>query len=171
MALEGRFGDHHALMCRLHLDHIDHLDAVIAALDTQIEVIMVPFRDPQGPDGHHPRDRPLAAATVISEIGAEVGSIFPDAAHLASWTGLCPGNHESAGKRRSGKRRKGNAHLQSLLAECAWSAVRHDGYLKALCHRHVHETGRFPQPRRKEASDHRRGPRDDRHHLTGIPCR
>jgi transposase len=75
---------------------------------------------------------PLSAAAVISEIGAEVRAYFPDAAHLASWTGLCPGNHESAGKRRSGKRRKDNPHLQSILVECAWSAVRHDGYLKSL---------------------------------------
>src|SRR5438270_13405571 len=79
----------------------------------------------------------LAAAAVISEIGADVKEFFPNDAHLASWTGLCPGNHESAGKRRSGRRRKGNPHLQSLLVECAWSAVRQDGYLKSLYHRHV----------------------------------
>jgi hypothetical protein len=80
---------------------------------------------------------------VISEIGADVREFFPDAAHLASWTGLCPGNHESAGKRRSGRRRKGNAHLQSLLVECAWSAVRHEGYLKSLYHRHVMKWGGY----------------------------
>jgi transposase len=86
---------------------------------------------------------PLSAAAVISEIGAEVRAYFPDAAHLASWTGLCPGNHESAGKRRSGKRRKDNPHLQSILVECAWSAVRHDGYLKSLYHRHVIKWGGY----------------------------
>ena len=68
---------------------------------------------------------------------------FPDAAHLASWAGMCPGNHESAGKHRSGKRRKGNQHLQPVLVECAWAATRHDGYLKSLCHRHVMKWGGY----------------------------
>ena len=58
MALEGRFGDHHALMCRLHLDHIDHLEAMITRLDDQIEAMMVPFQLPAGPADHHPRHRP-----------------------------------------------------------------------------------------------------------------
>ena len=143
MALEGRFGDPHALMCRLHLDHIDHLEAMIARLDAQIEAMMTPFRAARDLLTTAPGIGPLSAAAVISEIGADVREYFPDAAHLASWTGLCPGNHESAGKRRSGKRRKGNEHLQSILVECAWSAVRHDGYLKALYHRHVMKWGGY----------------------------
>jgi transposase len=80
---------------------------------------------------------------VIWQIGVAVTEFFPDDAHLASWTGLCPGNHESAGRRRSGKRRKGNPHLQSILVECAWSAARQDGYLKSLCHRHVMKWGGY----------------------------
>jgi transposase len=143
LALEGRFGDHHALMCRLHLDHIDHLDGMIKRLDAQIEAMMVPFRAARDLLTTAPGIGPLSAAAVISEIGADVREFFPDAAHLASWTGLCPGNHESAGKRRSGKRRKGNEHLQSLLVECAWSAVRHDGYLRSLYHRHVMKWGGY----------------------------
>ena len=143
MALEGRFGDHHALMCRLHLDHIDHLEAMIARLDAQIEAMMIPFRAARDLLTTAPGIGPLSGAAVISEIGAEVRAYFPDAAHLASWTGLCPGNHESAGKRRGGKRRKDNPHLQSILVECAWSAVRHDGYLKSLYHRHVMKWGGY----------------------------
>src|SRR5690242_1176137 len=109
-----------------------------------------------------------AAAAVISEIGVTIKEFFPDDAHLASWTGLCPGNHQSAGKRRSGKPRPGNTHLQTLLVECAWSAVRHDGYLKSLFHRHMMEKRRLPQLHRQEES-HRRGrPRHDHHHLTGT---
>ena len=88
----------------------------------------------------------LAAAAVISEIGADVTGFFPDAAHLASWAGICPGNHESAGKRHPGKRRHGNQHLQPVLVECAWAAVRHDGYLKALYHRHVMKWGGYRSP-------------------------
>ena len=143
MALEGRFGDHHALMCRLHLDHIDHLEAMIARLDARIEAMMAPFQCPRDLLATAPGIGQLAAAAVISEIGVNVAEFFPGDAHLASWTGLCPGNHESAGKRRSGRRRKGNEHLQSLLVECAWAAVRHDGYLKSLYHRHVMKWGGY----------------------------
>jgi transposase len=143
MALEGRFGDHHALMCRLHLDHIDHLEAMLARLDAQIEAMMTPLRAARQLLITAPGIGPLSAAAVISEIGADLREFFPDAAHLASWTGLCPGNHESAGRRRGGKRRKGNPHLQSVLVECAWSAVRHDGYLRSLYHRHVMKWGGY----------------------------
>ena len=143
MALEGRFGEHHALMCRLHLEHIDHLEAMIAKLDAQIEAMMAPFRAQRDLLTTIPGIGPLAAAAVISETGADIREFFPDAAHLASWAGMCPGNHESAGKHRSGKRRKGNQHLQPVLVECAWAAVRHDGYLKSLYHRHVMKWGGY----------------------------
>jgi transposase len=146
MALEGRFGDHHALMCRLHLDHTDHLEAMIARLDAQIEAMMTPFHAARRLLTTVPGIARLSAAAVISEIGTDVKEFFPDDAHLASWTGLCPGNHESAGKRRGGKRRKGNPHLQSVLVECAWAAVRHDGYLKSLYHRHVMKWGGYRSP-------------------------
>jgi transposase len=146
MALEGRFGDHHALMCRLHLDHTGHLETMIARLDAQIEAMMTPFQPQRDLLATIPGIGQLAAAAVISEIGVTVTGFFPDDAHLASWTGLCPGNCESAGKRRSGRRRHGNEHLQSLLAGCAWSAVRHDGYLKSLYHRHVMKWGGYRSP-------------------------
>jgi transposase len=150
MALEGRFGDHHALMCRLHLDHIGHLEEMIAKLDAQIETMMVPFRAQRNLLTTVPGIGMLAAAAVISEIGTDVRQFFPDAAHLASWTGICPGNHESAGKRRHGKRRHGNQHLQPVLVECAWAAVRHNGYLKALYHRHVMKWGGYRSPTAKK---------------------
>lgn len=150
LALEGRFGDHHALMCRLHLDHIGHLDAMIVKLDKQVEAMMAPFRAERYLLTTIPGIGPLAAAAVLSEIGANVIGFFPDAAHLASWAGLCPGNHESAGKRHSGKRRHGNLHLQPVLVEAAWSAVRHEGYLKALYHRHVMKWGGYRSPTAKK---------------------
>jgi len=143
MALEGRFSDHHALMCRLHLDHIDHLEAPIARLDARIEQMMEPFQRWRDLLITVPGIGRHASAAVISEIGIAVAEFFPGDAHLASWSGLCPGNHESAGKRRSGKPRKGNTHLQALLVECAWSAVRHHGYLKSLYHRHVMKNGGY----------------------------
>jgi transposase len=149
MALEGRFGEHHALMCRLHLDHLDHLDKMIAQLDAQVEAMMQPFRAARDLLVTIPGLGPLSAAAVISEIGADVREYFPSAAHLASWAGLCPGNHESAGKRHSGRRRHGNKSLQPVLVECAWAATRHDGYLKALYHRHVMKWGGYRNPAAK----------------------
>jgi transposase len=107
------------------------------------EAMMEPFHAARDLMATIPGTGPLPAAAVISEIGADVREFFPGAAHLASWAGLCPGNHESAGKRYSGRRRHGNEHLQSLLTECAWSAVRHDGYLKFLYHRHVMKRGGY----------------------------
>jgi transposase len=150
LALEGRFGDHHALMCRLHLDHIGHLDEMIAKLDEQVEVMMAPFRAERDLLTTIPGIGPLTAAAVISETGASVAEYFPDAAHLASWAGLCPGNHESAGKRRSGKPRHGNQHLRPILVEAAWAAVRHQGYLRVLYHRHVMKWGGYRSPAAKK---------------------
>jgi transposase len=124
MALEGRFGDHHAMLCRLHLDHLDHLDGMLAKLDAQTEAMMQPFRPACDLLITIPGIGWLSAAAIISEIGADVRGYFPDAAHLASWAGLCPGNHESAGKHRPGKR-------------------RNEGYLKSLYHRHVMKWGGY----------------------------
>jgi transposase len=149
-ALEGRFDDHHALMCRLHLDHIAHLDEMITRLDAQVEAMMEPFRAERELLTTIPGTGPLAAAAVISGIGASPAQFFPGAARLASWAGICPGNHESAGKRRSGKPGHGNKHLQPVLVEAAWAAVRHDGYLKALCHRHVTKWGGYRSPAAKK---------------------
>jgi transposase len=85
----------------------------------------------------------MAAAQVIGEIGTTPQEFFATAAKLAAWSGLCPGNHESAGKSRSGRRRRGNTHLQPVLVEAAWSAVRHPGYLRSLYHRHVVRNGGY----------------------------
>jgi len=146
MALEGRFGDHHAMMCRLHLDHIGYLEQTIAELEARIEAMMQPFRAARDLLMTIPGIAQVAAAAVIAEIGPDPRQYFPTAAHLASWAGLCPGNHESAGKRRHGKRRHGNIYLQPVLTEIAWSAVRHDGYLKSLYHRHVMRNGGYRNP-------------------------
>jgi transposase len=150
LALEGRFGDHHALMCRLHLDHIGHLEEMIARLDAQIEAMMAPFHAERDLLTTIPGIGPLAAAAIIAEIGTDMPGFFPGAAHLASWAGLCPGNHESAGKRRSGRRRHGNPQLQSVLVESAWAAVRHHGYLRSLYHRHVMKWGGYHSPTAKK---------------------
>ena len=148
-ALEGRFDDHHALMCRLHLDHLDHLEEMIARLDTQIEDMMQPFRSQRELLTTIPGIGPFAAAAVISEAGADIAETFPSAQQFASWIGVCPGNHESAGKRHSGKPRKGNRHLQHVLVECAWAASRTPGYLQSLYRWHVRKFGGSRNPTAK----------------------
>ncbi|KCP61238.1 transposase [Mycobacterium tuberculosis BTB10-001] len=145
-ALEGRFDDHHALMCRLHLAHLDQLDAMIGALDEQIEQLMHPFCARRELIASIPGIGVGASATVISEIGADPAAWFPSAEHLASSVRLCPGNHESAGKRHHGARRTGNQHLQPVLVECAWAAVRTDGYLREYYRRQVRKFGGFRSP-------------------------
>jgi transposase len=146
VALEGRFAEHHAMLCRLHLGHLDHLATMIAELDARIEAMMQPFRAACDLLVTIPGIAALSAAAVISEIGTSPRDWFPTAAHLASWAGVCPGNNESAGKRHSGKRRPGNKHLEPVLVEIAWSAVRHEGYLKSLYRRHVQRNGGFRNP-------------------------
>lgn len=143
MALEGRFGEHHAMLCRLHLDHIGYLEKTIAELEARVEAMMQPFRAARDLLITIPGISFLSAAAVISEIGPCPREHFPTAGHLASWAGLCPGNHESAGKRRSGRPRHGNIYLQPVLVEIAWAAVRHEGYLKSLYHRHVMRNGGY----------------------------
>jgi transposase len=143
MALEDRFGDHHALMCRLHLEHIDHLEAMIATLDAQVEAMMAPFSRRPGPADHDPWHRPAGRRRGHLRDRGKHRRVLSRRRPPGIWAGVCPGNHESAGKRRSGKPRHGNQHLQPVLVESAWVAVRHEGYLKALYHRHVMTWGGY----------------------------
>ena len=117
-ALEGRFDDHHALMCQLHLDHIAHLNEMTAKLDTQVEAMMVSFARQRDLLATIPGIGQVAAAAIISEIGASPGEFFATAAHLASWAGLCPGNHESAGDASTAS----PAKAASTCSPCWWSA-------------------------------------------------
>jgi transposase len=142
LALEGRFGEHHALMLRMHLDHIDSLSATIERIEAQVEAEVAPFAHQVERLMTIPGIGLVVAWVIIAEIGIDMGR-FPTAAHLASWVGLCPGNHESAGKRRSGKARKGDAALRSALCEAAWSAVRvKDSYLAAQYQRLLRRFGK-----------------------------
>ena len=130
LACAGRFGDQHALMCTLHLEHIDHLTDMIARLDTRIDEASLPFVQQTKLLATIPGIGERAAQVIISEIGVDM-TRFPTAAHLASWAGLCPGNNESAGRHRSGKTRKGNTELCAVLTECAWAAGRTSTYVGA----------------------------------------
>lgn len=143
LALEGRFDAHHALMCTLHLEHIAGLNEMIARLDGQVEQMMIPFARQRDLLVTIPGIGPRVASVIISEIGADVARYFRTGAHLASWAGLCPGNHESAGKRKHGRPRKGNQHLKPALVEAAWAAVQADGRLKARYRRLVLRFGGY----------------------------
>lgn len=140
-ALRGRFAAHHATLIGIILNHIEHLEAAIGALDTQIDTIMSEPGD--DPDAVAPfaraRDRldtipgvgKRAAEVIIAEIGIDM-TRFPTAGHLASWAGMCPGNNVTGGKNRSGRTTKGDVWLRDILVQCAWTASRaRDTYLAA----------------------------------------
>ena len=120
LALAGRFAAHHGLLCALHLCHIDHLNDMIGTLDTQIDEQISPYAAQRDRLTTIPGIGQRAAQTIIAEIGVDM-SRFPSPDHLASWAGLCPGNHESAGKRRSGATRHGNPQLATVLVDAAWA--------------------------------------------------
>ena len=130
-ALHGRFKQHHALLLRLHLDHIDHLDAAIASLDGRVDDVLRPFAETRELLCTIPGVGARVAEVILAEIGTDM-SQFPSDAHLASWAALCPGNNSSAGKHFSGRRRKGDVWLTDALTQAAWAASRvKDDYLSA----------------------------------------
>lgn len=130
-ALVGHFEDHHALLLRMHLDHIDQLGQMIERLDEEVERLMAPFAEAATRLLSVPGIAKRSAEVIVAEIGVDM-TRFPTPAHLASWVGLCPGNRESAGKRKSGRARKGNAVLRAAMCEAAWAASHSaDSYLAA----------------------------------------
>jgi len=138
-ALEGRFGAHHALMLGMHLQHVDQLSDAILRLDEEVDRVIRPFQTALRHLITIPGVGRRTAEVIIAEAGVEMHR-FPTAGHLASWAGMCPGNHESGGKRRSGRARKGNRALRAALCEAAWSASRaKSGYLGAQ-YRHLLRT-------------------------------
>lgn len=123
-ALRGFIGDHQRLMLRMMFQHIDTLETQVLLLDQEIQEKMKPVKEQVSLDDSIPGVGERSAQIIIAEIGTNMNQ-FPSAAHLASWAGLCPGNNESAGKRKSGKTR-GSDILKTTLIECAKVA----GHLK-----------------------------------------
>ena len=120
-ALHGLIGNHQHLILKLTLKHMDGLDVQISTLDNEIEKRLQCNQEKVKWIDDIPGVGERSAQIIIAEIGTDM-SVFPSDAHLASWAGVCPGNHESAGKHKSGKTRKGNNTLRITLTECAKAA-------------------------------------------------
>lgn len=130
-ALEGRFTPHHGFLLGQLLTQIDQLAALITACDARIKDVARPFEGPIGGLQTITGVGRRSAEVIVSEIGIDM-SRFATSAHLASWARLCPGTHESAGKRRSTGTGLGNNWLRTTLLESAWAAtLARSGYLRA----------------------------------------
>lgn len=134
-ALNGLIGSHQKLMLAKQLKHIDFLDKTIAELDEEVKARMLPFEEDLELLDTIPGVGRRTAEQILAEAGTNMDQ-FPSAAHLCSWAGVAPGNNESAGKRKSGKAKKGNQKLRSALVEAARAASRtKDTYLASQYHR------------------------------------
>jgi transposase len=131
-ALQSRFTiEHHGIMVAQLLAHIDTLDAALQNLTERIELVLTPHAHTVEMLSTIPGVQAHAAQVLIAECGLDM-TVFPTVGHFASWAGACPGHHESAGRRRSGRTRPGPGWLTSQLTECARAAVRSkDTYLAA----------------------------------------
>ena len=134
-ALRGCITPHHRFMLKLHLSHIDALNAAITNIEKEVGLGLEPFRESAEHLTTMPGLSAVSASVLIAEIGVDM-SRFKTAGHLISWAGLCPRNDESAGKRRSTRLRHGGNWLKTTLVQAAWAAVRvKGGYLQAQFHR------------------------------------
>ncbi len=132
-ALHGRLTDHHRFLLQLHLQQYDALDEAVREIDREAEARLSRldqriepkpgFRDLIRLLVTIPGVSRLSALTILSEIGRDM-SRFATAGHLVAWAGLCPGQNESAGKRRRSRLRKGAPWLKTMLVQCAWAAKR-----------------------------------------------
>lgn len=122
-ALTGRFRAHHAFLIGQILAKIDFLDESVATCSAQIADLLRPFQATVDRLRTIPGIKQLTAEVVVAETGADM-SRFPSDRHLCSWAALCPGQDESAGKRRTGRTRQGNPYLRAALIECALAASR-----------------------------------------------
>jgi len=141
-ALNARFSRRHAVVVGEILAHLDYLDESMERLSAAIDEAMTPFADARDRLATIPGVDRRVAEALIGEIGVDM-TRFPTAAHLASWAGMCPGQHESAGKSRKGTARDGNSWVQRHLAVAAMAASRTKGtYLSAQYHRLVARRGK-----------------------------
>jgi transposase len=133
LALEGAFRDHHRFMLRQLLTHLKLLDEQVAQFSLRIEELLAPFvdQDLQEKLKKIPGIDQTTIENVLAEIGVDMNQ-FPTENHMSSWAGMCPGNEESAGKRKRSRTTQGNRWLRRALAEAAWAASHsNNSYLAA----------------------------------------
>lgn len=134
-ALEGRVTTHHRFLLRELLDHLYFVESKMRRIEQEVEMRLGPFQSEVARLCTIPGVDRVTAWGLLAEIGLNMTQ-FPDAQHLASWAGLCPGSHESAGKRKSGKIRKGSLWLRRCLCQGAWAvSTKKNNYLSALYRR------------------------------------
>jgi len=124
-ALEGhRMNDHHRFLVRQALRHMQYIEQMIEELDKEITAKLKPYSKQMELACTVPGIQTISAASILAETGMDMSpeGPFPDCHHLASWAAICPGNNESAGKRRSGKTRQGNRWLRGMLTQTGWAA-------------------------------------------------
>ncbi|MCJ7444615.1 MAG: IS110 family transposase [Methanotrichaceae archaeon] len=125
-ALNGKLTYHHRFLLKFHLENIAFMAEQIQELEKEIQERMIPFQKESNLIQTIPGISVITASAIIAEIGVDM-SPFPDEAHLSSWAGICPGNNESAGVKKSGKIRKGDKFLKAALVEAAWAASKRKG--------------------------------------------
>ena len=141
-ALQGTVTEHHRFLLRLLMSHLDSLEGLILQLNARIEEAMAPFAAEVERLTTIPGVDRRTAEVIVAEIGTDMGR-FPTAEHLASWAGMCPGNDQSAGKRRSGHTTKGDQWLRAALTQAAWAASHTKAtYLSAQYHRLAKRRGK-----------------------------
>ena len=134
-ALHGRFRPHHAFLIEQIFAKVDFLDETLDRLTAEIDRRVAPFEPMLTALDTIPGGDRIGAINMVAETGGDM-SRFPSAGHLCSWGAMCPGQNESAGKRRSGKTRKGNRYLRRTLIQAGLSATRKNGSaLQARYHR------------------------------------
>lgn len=141
-ALEGRFRPHHRFMLEQILSHLDFLDESIERISEEVARRTDPFVEEIKLLKTIPGVEQRVAETIVAEVGVDMER-FPTHRHISAWTGICPGNNESAGKRKSGKVRKGNRWLKQTLVESAWAESRtKETYLSAQYHGFARRRGK-----------------------------
>lgn len=129
-ALEGRVEEHHRFILGLQLRRLEQADGDVAELEARISTKLEPYSTQHRLLKQIPGVDRTLAAILIAELGTDM-TVFHGPGHIASWAGVCPGNNESAGKRKSSRTRTGNVFLTTALVEAALSASRKkSGYLK-----------------------------------------
>jgi len=141
-ALEGQVREHHRFLLRQWMQLLKTFEAQIAEVAEEIERHMDPFEWAVELLVTVPGIDRTAARNLIAEIGVDMDQ-FPSSGHLASWAGLCPGNHQSAGHNRSGKSHRGNRWIKAVMVEIAWAASRSkDTHCEAFYRRLVPHRGK-----------------------------